>query len=62
VTSSLAEITSGLSEGQNVVIGVSSARTSTGTTTGGGFGGLGGAFGGGGGGFRGGTTGQGQGR
>jgi len=62
VTSSLAEITSGLSEGQNVVIGVSTALTSTGTTTGGGFGGLGGALGGGGGGFRGGTTGQGQGR
>jgi macrolide-specific efflux system membrane fusion protein len=62
VTSSLAEIKSGLSEGQNVVIGVSTARTSTGTTSGGGFGGLGGALGGGGGGFRGGTTGQGQGR
>jgi len=62
VTSSLAEIKSGLSEGQNVVIGVSTARASTGTTTGGGFGGLGGALGGGGGGFRGGTAGQGQGR
>jgi len=62
VTSSLAQITSGLSEGQRVVIGVSTARTSTGTTTGGGFGGLGGALGGGGGGtFRGGG-GQGQAR
>lgn len=61
VTSSLAQITSGLSEGQRVVIGVSTARTSTGTTTGG-FGGLGGALGGGGGGtFRGGG-GQGQAR
>jgi membrane fusion protein, macrolide-specific efflux system len=61
VTSSLAEITAGLSEGQRVVIGVSTARTSTGTTTGG-FGGLGGALGGGGGGFRGGNGGAGTGR
>ena len=52
VTSTLAQITSGLTEGQRVVIGVSTARTSTTTTTGG-FGGLGGALGGGGGGFRG---------
>jgi len=60
VTSTLAQVTSGLSEGQRVVIGLSTARTSTGTTTGGGFGGLGGALGGGGGGtFRGG---QGQAR
>ena len=52
VTSTLAQITSGLTEGQRVVIGVSTARTSATTTTGG-FGGLGGALGGGGGGFRG---------
>jgi RND family efflux transporter MFP subunit len=59
VTSTLAQVTSGLSEGQRVVIGVSTARTSTGTTTGGGFGGLGGALGGAGGGtFRGGGQGQ----
>lgn len=50
VTSTLAEITSGLSVGQDVVIGISTNRTSTGTgTTAGGFGGLGGALGGGGG-------------
>ena len=48
VTSTLAEIQSGLTEGQNVVIGVSTARSSTTTgTTAGGFGGLGGALGGG---------------
>jgi macrolide-specific efflux system membrane fusion protein len=53
VTSSLAEVKSGLSEGQNVVIGVSTARSSSTTTTNpGGFGGLGGALGGGGGGAR----------
>jgi macrolide-specific efflux system membrane fusion protein len=52
VTSDLAEITSGLTEGQNVVIGVSTARNSSSGTTGGlGGGGLGGALGGGG--FRG---------
>jgi len=60
VTSSLAEIKSGLSEGQSVGIGVSTARTSTGTTNGG-LGGLGGALGGGGT-FRGPNGGQGQGR
>jgi macrolide-specific efflux system membrane fusion protein len=60
VTSTLAQITSGLSQGQRVVIGLSTARTSTGTTSGG-FGGLGGALGGGGGTFRGGG-GQGQAR
>jgi macrolide-specific efflux system membrane fusion protein len=42
VTSSLAEITSGLTEGQTVVTGVNTARTGTTTTTGGGLsGGLG---------------------
>jgi multidrug efflux pump subunit AcrA (membrane-fusion protein) len=52
VTSSLAEISGGLTEGQTVVTGVNTARTgATTTTTGGGFGGgLGGGFGGGGGG------------
>jgi macrolide-specific efflux system membrane fusion protein len=38
VTSSLAEIQSGLSQGQTVVTGTSSSRTSTSTTQGGGFG------------------------
>ena len=49
VTSTLAEVLSGLSVGQNVVIGVATNRTSTTTGTTGGFGGLGGALGGGGG-------------
>jgi multidrug efflux pump subunit AcrA (membrane-fusion protein) len=39
VTSSLAEITAGLTEGQAVVTGVNTARTGTATTTTGGFGG-----------------------
>ena len=53
VTSTLAEVKSGLTDGQNVVIGVSTSRTSTGATQNGGLGGgLGGALGGGGGGFR----------
>ncbi len=53
VTSSLAAITSGLSEGDTVVIGSRSARSGTTTTSGGGFGGIGGgALGGGGGVFR----------
>lgn len=51
-TSSLAAITSGLTEGESVVIGSRSARSGTSTTTGGGFGGIGGgALGGGGGQF-----------
>ena len=49
VTSTLAEVKSGLSAGQNVVIGVATNRTSTTSGTAGGFGGLGGALGGGGG-------------
>ena len=57
VTSSLAEITSGLTEGQTVVTGVNTTRTGTATTTGGGGlgGGLGIPVGGGGGFFRGGN-------
>jgi multidrug efflux pump subunit AcrA (membrane-fusion protein) len=52
VSSSLAEIQSGLSQGQTVVTGTSSTRTSTSTTSSGGFGvpGVGGGFGGNGGG------------
>lgn len=55
VTSSLAEITSGLTEGQTVITGVNTTRTGTTTTTTGGFGGggLGLPVGGGGGNFRG---------
>jgi hypothetical protein len=51
VTSSLAEIKSGLSGGETVSIGTVSARSSTTTTIGGGVGipGVGGGFGGGGG-------------
>jgi hypothetical protein len=45
VTSSLAEITSGLTEGETVVTGVNATRTGTAATAGG----LGGGFGGGGG-------------
>jgi RND family efflux transporter, MFP subunit len=62
VTSSFAEITGGLTEGQTVVTGVNTARTgTTTTTTGGGFGGgLGLPVGGGGGGFRGGGNGNGN--
>ncbi len=39
VTSSLAEITAGLTEGETVVTGVNTTRTGTATTTTGGFGG-----------------------
>lgn len=52
VTSTLAEVKSGLTAGQEVVIGVSNSQTSTGTTNAGGLGGLGGALGGGAGGAR----------
>ncbi len=55
VTSTLAEITEGLTEGQTVVTGVNTALTGTTTTTGGGFGGGLGGFpvgGGGGGNFQ----------
>jgi hypothetical protein len=49
VSSSLAEIQSGVSEGEVVVVGTSATRTTTGGTQGGGFGvpGAGGGFGGG---------------
>jgi macrolide-specific efflux system membrane fusion protein len=48
-TSTLAEITSGLTEGQTVITGTTAARTgTTTTTTTGGFGGFGGGFPGGG--------------
>ncbi len=47
VTSSLAEIQSGLKAGDTVITGSSTARTGTTTSTGGGFGGLGGLGGGG---------------
>jgi macrolide-specific efflux system membrane fusion protein len=61
VTSSLAEITAGLTEGETVVTGVNAARTGTAATTGGGFGGGGlGIPVGGGGNFRGGGGGNGN--
>jgi len=59
VTSSAAEITSGLTEGQTVVTGVSTAQTGTPTTTGGFNGGGGLGIPGGGGGFPQGGPGQG---
>jgi macrolide-specific efflux system membrane fusion protein len=64
VTTSGAEVTSGLSEGQTVVTGTVSSQTTTGTGTTngnrGGIGGLGGGFGGGGFGGGGGGAGRGQ--
>jgi membrane fusion protein, macrolide-specific efflux system len=52
VTSTLVEVKSGLTAGQEVVIGVSNSQTPTGTNNAGGLGGLGGALGGGAGGAR----------
>jgi len=47
ITSTLTEVTSGVSVGDRVVVGVSNASSGSTTTTGNGFGGLGGGFGGG---------------